>query len=557
MRKIFHFHLPKTGGMALRAFLVEQLGEARVSPSLGGVKLTDALLQWQDIQAISGHFAARQGDVLPRDRLCMTVLRDPLERFVSEFSYNKHDVDDLLLDARRFTLNLEEYCESLAHAPVEISSVQLGMLYPFGTDVQTRLTTDGMLSAARRALDQFELVGVTEDLDDFAAVLTAVMDWPHKPLSQVNVTSKRIAVETLSMAQRSAIKRLIEPETELYHHALSRFRRERRGWIGRGHVAMDAGSNIGERKEGADVDVLEFAGPKNFGDLRCEIVGASVSGSISGYQQVMAGELMNVTIEFIANQPVEQLNVGIAIKNERGMLMYGSNTLLHGLLYTLTPGRYAATFTMINRLGPGRYRLDAALMPGESHYDGCYHWQEQVAGFVVDAYAVQHYEGRVLMDAEVWFDGTSPGATWQRQSVQPSGIAVRSFGRLNEPLQDFTATIEPMVHVDIMSSAVDSLLQVRLTNNGSETWPSSGRNPVHLSYRWRLPESGEILVADGLRTLLREDVQPGAGQISALQVRAPKEAGPYLLEISLVQEQVAWFCDRQTESVCLLPTEIR
>ena len=78
MRKIFHLHLPKTGGMALQAFFAEQLGAARVSPSLGGIKLADALLQWQDIQAISGHFAARQGDTLPRDRLCLTVLRDPI-----------------------------------------------------------------------------------------------------------------------------------------------------------------------------------------------------------------------------------------------------------------------------------------------------------------------------------------------------------------------------------------------------------------------------------------------------------------------------------------------
>lgn len=557
MRKIFHLHLPKTGGMTLQAFLVDQLGTARVSPSLGGVKLTDALLQWQDIQAISGHFAARQGDSLPGDRLCMTVLREPIERFISEFSYNKHDVDDLLLDAKRFTHNLDEYCESLAEVPVETSSVQLGMLYPLGTDVQTRLTTDEKLSAACRAVDQFELVGATEELDDFAAMLTVAMGWPNKPLSRVNATSKRIAVESLSMAQRAAIQRLIEPEMELYQHALSRFRLDRREWIGRGHASVVAGSNVGEREGAASANVTEFVEPRNFGDLRCEIVGASVSGSISGYQQVTAGELMNITVEFAANQPVEQLNVGIAIKDERGMLMYGSNTLLQGSLYTLTPGRYATTFTMINRLGPGRYRLDAALMPGESHYDGCYHWWEQVAGFVVDAYALQHYEGRVLMDAEIWFDGTSPGATWQRRSVQPSGVAVRSFGRLNEPLRDFRATIEPMAHVDVMPSAVDSLLQVRLTNNGSETWPSSGRNPVHLSYRWRLPESGEIVVADGLRTVLREDVPPGASQISALQVRAPTEAGFCLLEISLVQEQVAWFCDRQAESVCLLPVGIR
>ncbi len=557
MRKIFHLHLPKTGGMALQAFLTEQLGKERVSPPLGGIRLADALLQWHDTQVISGHFAARQGDILPRDRLCMTVLRDPLERFVSEFSYNKHDVDSYLLDAKRFTHDLDEYCEALAFVPAEASSVQLGMLYPLGTDAQTRLTTDEKLLAARRALDQFELVGVTEELDDFTAMLSAVMGWPPQPLGQVNVTSKRVAVENLSKIQRAAIRRLIEPEVELYQHALSRFRRDRRQCIGGWHVANVTDPSFGECETKRVNEGDQLIEPKNFGDMRCEITGVSVAGSISGYQQVMAGELMNVIVEFVAHQPIGQLNVGIAIKDERGMVMYGSNTLLHGSLYALGSGRYATIFTMLNRLGPGRYQVDASLMPGESHYDDCYHWWEQATSFVVEAYAVQHYEGRVLMDAEIWFDGTSLGAVWERHSIRPPGIFARSFGRLNDPLQEFIAAIEPMVQVDVLPAAVDSLLQLKLMNNSAETWVSSGRNPVHLSYRWRLPESGEIVVTDGLRTTLREDVPPGASQISALQVRTPKETGSYLLEISLVQEQVAWFCDRQASSACYLSIEVR
>jgi hypothetical protein len=360
-----------------------------------------------------------------------------------------------------------------------------------------------------------------------------------------------MCVEELSGYQRAAIRKLIEPEIQLYNYACSRFRRDRRQWIGRGHTA--SAEDLSFRKADRPTKHVE---PRDFGDLRCEIINASVAGNISGYHQVMAGELMSITIEFAANQLVEQLNVGIAIKDERGMLMYGSNTLLHGQKYSLSTGRYAAIFTMINRLGPGHYRLDASLMPGGSHYDGCYHWREHIASFVVDAYAIQHYEGRVLMDSEIWLGGTSPNAVSKRQSIQPPGATVRSFGRFNEPLRDFRATIEPMVHVGVVPVAADSLLQVKLINKGQETWPSSGRNPVHLSYRWRSRE-GEIMVADGLRTILREDVLPGASQVAALHIRAPKKAGVYLLEVSLVQEQVAWFCDKQPESACSLHIETR
>lgn len=65
-----------------------------------------------------------------------------------------------------------------------------------------------------------------------------------------------------------------------------------------------------------------------------------------------------------------------------------------------------------------------------------------------------------------------------------------------------------------------------------------------------------MVVADGLRTPLPQDVRPNESQICAAQVRSPKESGNYLLEISLVQEQVAWFSDRHAESGCLIPIEV-
>jgi hypothetical protein len=553
MRNLFHLHLPKTGGMALHAFMVDQLGKEQVSPPLGGGDLNDELLKWSGITAISGHFVARQGNVLPKDRFCLTALRSPIERLLSEFQYNKHDVDDLLLDARRFVLDLDTYVEQIMQVSSEEALVQLSMLYPLGTECQNRLTLDEKLAAATRVLDQFDLVGVQEELDDVACMLAVSMGWPVLPLNRLNVSSKSIALDALSSRQMHALTTLLEPEIELYNHVLKRFRNDRRRFIG--HSGGEGSSKIHDRP-GTILDGVAVPALKDFGDMRCEITSVSVAGKINGFQQVMAGELMDITIQFVAHEPVEQLNAGIAIRDEHGLLMFGTNSLLQGESFVVAAGRYAVTFTLLNRLGPGHYVVDASLIRTASHYDDCYHWREQVSQFSVDAYAVQHYEGRVLMDVDVHFGGLSSGAIWTRMQSTEKSANVRAFGRLNEPLKEFLSFIEPMTQVDILPSGVDTLLQVKLRNQSNEAWSSKGRNPVHLSYQWRL-EDGSIVVEDGLRTCLRDDVPAGGSLILPLLLRTPRKTGRFVLLISLVQEQVAWFCDRQASSACYLPIEVR
>ena len=553
MRNIFHLHLPKTGGMALHAFLVDQLGKERVSPPLGGRDLNAALLQWSDVTAISGHFVARQGDALPKTRFCLTALRSPIERMLSEFQYNKHDVDDLLLDARRFLLDLDEYVDLITQATPDDVLVQLSMLYPLGTACQNRLTLDQKLAAATRVLDQFDLVGVQEELDDVACMLGASMGWPVVPLNRVNISSKSMALDALSGRQIRALTTVLEPEIELYNHALRRFRSDRRRFIGNSR-SEDSAQIQYHPVEVISHDIADVE-RKDFGDKRCEITSVSVAGKITGFQQVMAGELMDITIQFVAHEPIEQLNAGIAIRDERGHLMYGTNSLLQGDVFVLAIGQYAVTFTLLNRLGPGHYVIDASLIRTASHYDGCYDWREGASQFSVDAYATQHYEGRVLMDVNVYFDGLSPDSTWARVLSSEPTASVRAFGRLNEPLKEFLSSIDSMVQVDMLPRSVDTLLQVKLRNKSREAWPATGRNPVHLSYQWLL-EDGSIVVEDGLRTYLGEDVPAGGSLILPLLVRTPRETGRFVLRISLVQEQVAWFFNQHAESACYLSVAI-
>lgn len=87
-----------------------------------------------------------------------------------------------------------------------------------------------------------------------------------------------------------------------------------------------------------------------------------------------------------------------------------------------------------------------------------------------------------------------------------------------------------------------------IVKNASErTWPSkpdqNGRYAVNLSYHW-FDQKGQVVVFDGLRTPLPRDLKPGESVKLNASIRAPEHPGKYTLEVTLVQEAVAWFPEK-------------
>ncbi|WP_267222257.1 Wzt carbohydrate-binding domain-containing protein [Dyella silvae] len=555
--KLLHLHLPKTGGTALRRFFVDQLGEESVSPPLQGMMLEEALLQWRDTAVISGHFIARQADIIPPERLAVTVLRDPVDRFLSEYFYNKFDVDNLLVDACQRAGDLETYIEHLSQVPANAPMTQMEMLYPLGTTAQTRLSTDEKFSASKIAIDQFALVGVQEEMEDFCSMLCAKFRWPLAWAEQLNVTSRRLQPSDLTTGQRRAIENLLEPEIALYSYAHSRFKRDRRGFISSAGLAAEGHPDLSSAANEDSNETEHCPEPvkQDFGDLRCQINAVEIIGRVSGPGQVMTGEMMDVLFHVTAREALDQVSAGIAIKDEHGSLAFGTNSLLLGDIYSLAPGSYTIRFSTLNRLGPGAYSVDAALTPTSSHYDGCFHWRHAAASFNALAYATQHFEGKVLLDIDLGIESTSEGAAWCRKLPNEETISARAFSATGKALTTFRSSLDVMSSVDLAPLGTDLLLQVKLTNQSTETWHSRGRYPVKLSYRW-LTETGRVVVADGARTDLPGDLAPGAYALTCMHVRLPDVPGRYCLAASLVQEHIAWFIDQDHTNGRILPITV-
>jgi hypothetical protein len=77
---------------------------------------------------------------------------------------------------------------------------------------------------------------------------------------------------------------------------------------------------------------------------------------------------------------------------------------------------------------------------------------------------------------------------------------------------------------------------VTLRNSGNRMWPTSR---VFLAYHWFRDQ--KLVVWDGERTGLPRDVRAGGQATLAVRVKTPVEPGAYMLQLTLVHENVTWF----------------
>jgi hypothetical protein len=121
---------------------------------------------------------------------------------------------------------------------------------------------------------------------------------------------------------------------------------------------------------------------------------------------------------------------------------------------------------------------------------------------------------------------------------------------ITAPLPDngFRATLTPVDPPAQLRAGERGVVQVRIRNTSQTAWPAmgeaSGKFAITLRNRW-LSTDGERVINDlDGGTSLPYDIAPGAEVAMPITVTAPKEAGKYLLEFDMVQEQVNFFRER-------------
>jgi SAM-dependent methyltransferase len=149
--------------------------------------------------------------------------------------------------------------------------------------------------------------------------------------------------------------------------------------------------------------------------------------------------------------------------------------------------------------------------------------------------------------------------------LKPGGLAVFQvpwgFGpKQDEPLTKaylqpsarFTALISADTRPLTLWPKQSHDLAVRVRNESRSVWlsaeDSGGRIQINLGNHW-LRRDGFVFLTDDARVGIPATMAPRDETELRLRVTAPSEAGAYLLEVDLVQEQTAWFGNRGSPTV--------
>jgi hypothetical protein len=111
-------------------------------------------------------------------------------------------------------------------------------------------------------------------------------------------------------------------------------------------------------------------------------------------------------------------------------------------------------------------------------------------------------------------------------------------GRVLAP-EDYRAALELRDEALPLVAGEGCTLDVRVENRGGAVWPWGDARPeIRLSYRWW---RGHGVAAEGLRTPLPAELEPGESALVPLALEAPGTPGRYRLAVDLVHEHVRWF----------------
>ena len=234
VRPIVFIHLPKTAGMTLRGVL-ERVYEGHPIAFLGNLSKGGELAEFAampeaDRRAhalVAGHFPWGAQAVLPGART-ITVLRDPVERLISVYAYNKRAPNALHHKAiNEGDLSLADCVESgLLRGEYNL---QTNML----RDARAK-TAEQALASAKRNIRACAAFGLVERFDDTLAYLARELRWPADAIDPSqredrNITANRARADDLDPDLLETIRRETAIDRALYDDAADLFAKRTAG----------------------------------------------------------------------------------------------------------------------------------------------------------------------------------------------------------------------------------------------------------------------------------------------------------------------------------------
>ncbi|MBC8420724.1 MAG: ABC transporter ATP-binding protein [Desulfobacterales bacterium] len=146
---------------------------------------------------------------------------------------------------------------------------------------------------------------------------------------------------------------------------------------------------LARKSKGEEIRVYDSPeSGKSYGNLKVEILDAKMLNRYNEESEVfVSGEKCVVEIGLKANETMDNITVGILIRDRYGQDIFGTNTFHLKVPVSLRAGERCLVRYIMDEfnLGPGKYTLSPAAHRDETHVGECYQWVDVIRSFEVVA----------------------------------------------------------------------------------------------------------------------------------------------------------------------------
>ncbi len=221
--RLIFLHIPKTAGSTLRRILERQYDSHRIF-TLEGWRVHEKDFSGlpevarAQVRVLEGHQFFGLHAHLPGPARYLTLLRDPVERLVSQYYHilrsPEHYLRPQVVDGG---MSLAEF----AHAKLapELDNGQLRYVAGLGDLPRGAVGAEHLERALRILEEHFAVVGLVERFDESVVLMRRTLGWRPPIYQRTNIGRNRPPQTPLSESDRTALREANIWEWELYRHA--------------------------------------------------------------------------------------------------------------------------------------------------------------------------------------------------------------------------------------------------------------------------------------------------------------------------------------------------